>query len=454
MLVNNNVSSYQFNPGTLQPIEKKEAVQDNAAVDKLLESQPSRQNNAMLRKAAEEVATTNKEQEIADSLINAIDDHTIQLEAISNWTDGGINAFKGALEMIAQNMMSNKPSGEYSTYFEDLFQLVMMDVLVNSHEYGLNDSDFLQLLSWSLEYSGTGQHNSWVETLPDPSNIEGAGTPGGSKNNNFVKIVDTVWGRIQKQIEAGKIPNNSLAARVMVFICENGNSKDTHSGSIDKNGITPHLPSGIYNNLYTGKNGNAVSSPEGFYDPNSGGWITTQNNNMSPLMRLTLMSCILKDKSELSTSQVNTIMYGSLNDINNLYMELFNVTNSTTKASEKLPAENVYLYIIRSNEGDTIRPPECTDPNLEHDSNGWQNCAYNNNSANRPQGVSISLDFAGELNFDWLNNLANNYPKRVLGDEDIKEINRLGDSAKMIMQTLKYWFQIMRDERVAIARNI
>lgn len=47
-----------------------------------------------------------------------------------------------------------------------------------------------------------------------------------------------------------------------------------------------------------------------------------------------------------------------------------------------------------------------------------------------------------------------NFPSRVLGDEDIKNINRIGDNVKMIMQTLKYWFQIMRDERVAIARNI
>ncbi|NCG69750.1 molecular chaperone, partial [Vibrio parahaemolyticus] len=28
------------------------------------------------------------------------------------------------------------------------------------------------------------------------------------------------------------------------------------------------------------------------------------------------------------------------------------------------------------------------------------------------------------------------------------------DNVKMIMQTLKYWTQILRDERVAIAKNI
>lgn len=42
----------------------------------------------------------------------------------------------------------------------------------------------------------------------------------------------------------------------------------------------------------------------------------------------------------------------------------------------------------------------------------------------------------------------------MLGDEDTKEINRIGDNVKMIQQTLKYWYQILRDERLAIARNI
>ncbi|MDF2185983.1 molecular chaperone [Grimontia hollisae] len=462
MLVNNNISSYQFNPGALQPIEKKEAVQDNATVDKLLESQPSRQNNAMLRKAAEEVATTNKEQEIADSLINAIDDHTTQLEAIANWTDGGLNAFKGAIEMIAQNMMTNKPTdNSYGSYYEDLFQLVLMDVLANAKEYGVeNDPVFMQFLSWSLEYVGTGQHNSWVETLPDPENCRPGEKPvasggGGNAGNHLVKIVDCVWYGIQKKIKDGAISQDSLAGRLMKFISSNGNS---NSANID---IPTHLPSSIYNNLYTAKNtGGVVSEGQGFYNSESGGWITDKNNHMSPLMRLTLMSYILKDKGELSTPHVNTIMYGSLEKINELYKKLFNVQDSAVESQRDTiatVAENVYLYIIRWNKDNTVEngsDNSMRDGTLEKDNNGWQNSAANDDPNARPPGVTISLDFAGELDFKWLKDLSQNYPQRILGDEDIKEINRLGDSAKMIMQTLKYWFQIMRDERAAIARNI
>ncbi|STQ76310.1 molecular chaperone [Grimontia hollisae] len=462
MLVNNNTFSHQYTPVSSQAEGNTGNAQKDTAVDSLLESQPSRQNNAMLRKAAEEVATTNKEQEIADSLINAIDDHTIHLEAISNWTEGGLKAFQGALEMMAQNMMTNKPqNGEYGSYYEDLFQLVMLDVLANAEAYGFTKSDtanrddvFLQFLSWSLEYVGTGQHNSWVETLPDPSDFAGNNNPvsgtNGNKGNHLVKIANHVWEGIKNAIDSGHIPDNSLASRLMKFISSQGNNSD---GSISST-----LPKVIYDNLYTGKNNETavVGANEGYYNSGQGGWITNSNNNMSPLMRLTALSYILAEVEELSTSEVNTIFYGKLEDINNLYKKIFKIDSAQGKeGSIDTKAPDIYHFIIRWNKGgQSSGDNNCTDGKLEHDNNGWQNCAFNHNSQYRPQGVSISLDFAGELNFDWLNNLANNYPKRVLGDEDIKEINRLGDSAKMIMQTLKYWFQIMRDERVAIARNI
>ena len=44
--------------------------------------------------------------------------------------------------------------------------------------------------------------------------------------------------------------------------------------------------------------------------------------------------------------------------------------------------------------------------------------------------------------------------RRELTDEELEEINRIGDQVKMLQQTLKYWLQICRDEQMAIARNI
>ncbi|RND30052.1 hypothetical protein EC575_21975 [Vibrio cholerae] len=235
----------------------KESKKSNLDIDLLLNSTPTLVNSRKLREAVAETATSNKEQEIADSLLGAIDDHTIQLEAISNWTEGGLSAFKGALEMIAQNMLNNPPEdGEYGSYYEDLFQLVLMDVLANAEQYGFSDNSqnrndvFMQFLSWTLEYVGTGQHNSWVETLPDPEDFANSNPhsgSGGNKGNHLVKIADCVWYGIQKAIKEGKIPQNSLASRLMQFICQGDNSNETENNT----GISTHIPPCIYENLYT-----------------------------------------------------------------------------------------------------------------------------------------------------------------------------------------------------------
>ncbi|HDZ9471120.1 TPA: molecular chaperone [Vibrio cholerae] len=71
---------------------------------------------------------------------------------------------------------------------------------------------------------------------------------------------------------------------------------------------------------------------------------------------------------------------------------------------------------------------------------------------------SGQLDFnqgqAGGIPIADLLDFFSGFPSRVLSDEELKQVNRIGDNVKMIMQTLKYWFQILRDERVAVARNI
>ncbi|EOV5436666.1 hypothetical protein ACOAS5_004449 [Vibrio parahaemolyticus] len=80
------------------------------------------------------------------------------------------------------------------------------------------------------------------------------------------------------------------------------------------------------------------------------------------------------------------------------------------------------------------------------------------------KNIGWSLDNGGQLDFnkgstggipiESLENFFNGFPARVLSDEELKLLNRIGDNVKMIMQTLKYWTQILRDERVAVAKNI
>ncbi|MCQ9078749.1 hypothetical protein [Vibrio parahaemolyticus] len=55
---------------------------------------------------------------------------------------------------------------------------------------------------------------------------------------------------------------------------------------------------------------------------------------------------------------------------------------------------------------------------------------------------------------EYFFNLFQNFPPRELTEEEIEEVNRIGDQVKMLQQTLLYWLKICRDEQMAMARNI
>ncbi|WP_235865738.1 hypothetical protein [Vibrio paracholerae] len=175
--------------------------------------------------------------------------------------------------------------------------------------------------------------------------------------------------------------------------------------------VSSTLPSSLGNKL----------DKNNYFSTNSGGWITTTNNNMSPMMRLMLLTQALGD-DDLSKSELETILIGNLKDINDLTQSKFN--------------KHPYEYILEKDKA-------------------WQDSEHTTpNGANKPSGVEITLDYNGSLNQQYLTGLYQNHPSRVLGDDEITDVNRIGDTVKMIQQTLKYWIQIMRDERMAVARNI
>ena len=78
--------------------------------------------------------------------------------------------------------------------------------------------------------------------------------------------------------------------------------------------------------------------------------------------------------------------------------------------------------------------------------NGWREVDQNGHKVIDWNGVGLDAGYFKDMYTD--------FPPRELTDEDIKEINRIGDQVKMIQQTLKYWIQICRDELMAFARNI
>ncbi|WP_052329016.1 hypothetical protein [Providencia sneebia] len=65
------------------------------------------------------------------------------------------------------------------------------------------------------------------------------------------------------------------------------------------------------------------------------------------------------------------------------------------------------------------------------------------------------MDWYGNgISLKDLDNLYQKFPSRELAEDELEEINRIGDQIKMIQQTLKYWNQLCSDQQLAMARNI
>ncbi|ENO0730954.1 hypothetical protein ACA508_002205 [Vibrio parahaemolyticus] len=152
----------------------------------------------------------------------------------------------------------------------------------------------------------------------------------------------------------------------------------------------------------------AFDNSEG-YAFNSG---FNKDNGLSPMLRLTLMSNYLKTNPDIKQEEMEIFLKGSF-----AQMESF-VQDTAKQSMIDLLSKDSQWRIV--------------------DMNGKKVIDY----------------FGVGLDSSFFVGLYQNFPPRVLSDEDTTNINRIGDTVKMIQQTLKYWIQIMRDERMAVARNI
>ncbi|OQK20148.1 hypothetical protein [Vibrio parahaemolyticus] len=137
-----------------------------------------------------------------------------------------------------------------------------------------------------------------------------------------------------------------------------------------------------------------------------------KNNGLSPMLRLTLMSNYLKTNPDIKQEEMEIFLKGS-------FSQMENFVQDTAKQS---------MIDLLSKDSQ------------------WRIVTLN--------GKQVIDYFGVGLDSSFFVGLYQNFPPRVLSDEDTTNINRIGDTVKMIQQTLKYWIQIMRDERMAIARNI
>ncbi|AEH12010.1 hypothetical protein [Shewanella baltica] len=314
------------------------------------------------------------ESAIASALAGSIEAYSKQLELIQGWTNGGVAMFESALWLMLDDI---KQGGVQPEELEDLLQIALLEVMINPEKYGLEDWYNLNKedISHILESTGSGSHGLHEDAYNTPK-----------------KLADITRKLYEGILSNGNIPQGSLLGQAM--------------DSLDAAGGVNQLCGQIENNYYD----------------NYGWWDSTGITELSPMLRLFILSESLNQHETMTQKEVEMILNGSIADIDNYI-------NKTFGPGSAGPLTTLSWFL---------------------DSTQWQlQTGYG-----YPNGKNTQIDWTGDgININDLASLYNNFPGRELNDEDIKEINRIGDQVKMIQQTLKYWIQICRDELMAFARN-
>ncbi|EJG0949079.1 hypothetical protein C4G92_RS05850 [Vibrio parahaemolyticus O1:K58] len=326
----------------------------NVADLKMLTETLSHQRNALSL-----MSSRNAEADIANSLNEAIDQYTKELELVQGWTNGGKDMFNAANRVMFNTIVS---SGNVSGFkLEDIFQIVIIDFMANNSNI---PNDVFSAMQHFLESTGTGSHGvheNWTGSV-------------------FSQNVGKVWDYMKSNAST-----TSLSHEILSYLDSVGGKSALQTQ---------------YSNAFDNSEGYAFES--GF----------NKGNGLSPMLRLTLMSNYLKTNPDIKQEEMEIFLKGSF-----AQMETF-VQDTVKQSMIDLLSTDSQWRIV--------------------DMNGKKVIDY----------LGVGLDSS------FFVGLYQNFPPRVLSDEDTTNINRIGDTVKMIQQTLKYWIQIMRDERMAVARNI
>ncbi|CAI2322322.1 hypothetical protein [Vibrio parahaemolyticus] len=92
-------------------------------------------------------STTNKEKEITDSLLDAIDTSANQLEDLKAWTVGGKEVIQPIINLMYDDLIADTNNTNRT---EDLMQLLVFDFLLNQDDWAPN----LQLTYYEKKYLG------------------------------------------------------------------------------------------------------------------------------------------------------------------------------------------------------------------------------------------------------------------------------------------------------------
>ncbi|EJG1712284.1 hypothetical protein [Vibrio parahaemolyticus] len=221
----------------------------------------------------------------------------------------------------------------------------------------------------------------------------GSGSHGVHENwdgQNFANELESVWNHIKTHA-----PEKSLSKDILNYL-------ETQAGGMEQ-----------LKTQYSTK----FSTDNGYAFRNN---YNKENTGLSPMLRLAVMAKFLTKKPDIIQEDLEKLMTGTFEEMEGLIHKHF--------------GQSITLESLLTDGSSS--------------SSGWRIIDSNDNSGK-------IVDWNGEgLNLKYFQDLYTQFPARVLGDEDIKKINRIGDNVKMIQQTLKYWYQILRDERLSIARNI
>ncbi|EKT58228.1 hypothetical protein [Providencia burhodogranariea] len=316
----------------------------------------------------------NPEDAITLLLKDSIDQYALQLESIYAWTVGGKSVLNPMLEMMAESIFKE---GVSSTKFEDLVQIIVMDMMLR----GVLPDDMKKLAGYFLEDAGSGTHGPMSQVTP----------------KDLGKFMMDIY-----QL-ALKDDKNSLAFKVA-------------------NEIETNYKSEFY--AYQKSFADTFwTNPDGFMDGFNGSAnkdlppITGPSKDVSPFFKLSIIS-VLSSKGEITTEEFTKILTSDLATIK----EIAGIDGSMVD------------WIVAETPG--VKP--------------WQG-----NGADGVGAGQVWWSFPGYgIDYSYLDTMFNDFPPRDLTEDEIEEINRIGDQVKMIQQTLKYWIQLCSDEQLAMARNI
>ncbi|WP_185759812.1 hypothetical protein [Vibrio pectenicida] len=161
------------------------------------------------------------------------------------------------------------------------------------------------------------------------------------------------------------------------------------------------------------------------YD-NAGGFVCDPgySGDLSPMLRMALMAGYLEIEPKVEQSVIDMFLTAPINELDAYIAEHTSYPSA--------------IDFVFDNDGQT-------------GSNGAGDLGWREVTQHGHQVIDWNGDGLGA---EYFKDMYTNFPQRELTDEDIKEINRIGDQVKMLQQTLKYWLSICRDEQMAIARNI